>query len=76
MEQGLSKRVNKANARQHRNHRGKYGTYRMLHRYERSHIRRIEKHIKRYKDSSPMVQKALEKYRAQICRGGSLSKAT
>ena len=72
----VSKGCNKANARQHRNHREKYGIYRMLHKYERSHIRRIEKHMKRYKDNSPMVQKALEKYRAQICRDGSLSKAT
>ena len=71
-----SKGCNKANARQHRNHQGKYGIYRMLHKHERSHIRRIEKHIKVYKDNSPMVKKALEKYRAQICRGGSLSKAT
>ena len=61
-----AKRVNKANARQHRTHQGKYGIYRMLHRHERSHIRRIEKHMKKYKDNSPMVKSALEKYRAQI----------
>ena len=75
MEQ-VSKGCNKAKARQHRNHRGKYGTYRMLHRHERSHIRRIEKHIRIHKDNSPMVKQALEKYRAQICRDGSLGKAT
>ena len=66
MEQRTSKALNKANARQHRNHQGKYGVYRMLHKHERSHIRRIEKHIKIYKDNSPMVKKALEKYRGMI----------
>lgn len=65
MEQS-SKGLSKANARQHRNHQGKYGIYRMLHKYELSHIRKIEKHMKKYKDNSPMVKKALEKYRAQI----------
>jgi len=63
-----AKRCNKANARQHRTHQGKHGTYRMLHKHERSHIRRIEKHMKRYKDNSPMVREALERYRAQIVR--------
>ena len=64
--QRSSKVLSKAKARQHRNHRGKYGTYRMLHRFERSHIRRIEKHIRIHKDHSPMVKQALEKYRALI----------
>lgn len=70
-----SKGLSKANARQHRSHQGKYGIYRMLHKYEKNHIRKIEKHMKKYKDSSPMVEKALGRYRAQIVRDSSLSKA-
>jgi len=40
--------------------------YRMLRKRERSHVRRLEKHIKLYKDTSPMAQGALERYRALI----------
>jgi hypothetical protein len=44
----------------------KCGIYRMLHKKERSHVRRIEKHMKRYKDNSPMVVEALDRYRRAI----------
>ena len=64
--QRSSKGLSKANARQSRRHQGKYGIYRMLHKHERSHIRRIEKHMKKYKDNSPMVKEALKRYQAQI----------
>lgn len=40
--------------------------YRTLKKYERSHVRRIEKHIKKYKDTSPMPRLALEKYEALL----------
>jgi len=49
-------------ARKHGRNKDKGEKYRMLHKKEKSHIRRLEKHMKRYKDSSPMVRKALEKY--------------
>ena len=42
--------------------------YRMLRKHERSHVRRLERHIRRYKDTSPMAQEALERYRALIVR--------
>lgn len=60
------KRLSKANARQHRNHQKKYEAYRLLRKHERSHIERILKHMKKYKDNSPMVEKALKKYRELI----------
>ena len=43
--------------------------YRREHRREKSHVRRLEKHMKRYHDSSPMVRNALEKYKGlmRIC---------
>lgn len=44
----------------------KCGVYRMLRKHERSHVRRLERHIERYKDTSPMAQEALERYRALI----------
>lgn len=63
---------------QHRQKKGgerKYGraqakcaVYRMLRKHERSHVRRLERHIRLYKDSSPMAQGALERYRALIVR--------
>jgi len=65
-EQLYAKRVNKANARQHRTRHSKYGVYRMLRKHERSHVRRLERHIKLYKDTSPMAHEALERYRALI----------
>lgn len=36
--------------------------YRKMRRRELNHIRRIERHMKRYKDSSPMAREALAKY--------------
>ncbi len=60
------KRVNKANARQHRNHQRKYETYRLLRKHERSHVERILKHMERCKDNSLMAKKALERYRKLI----------
>jgi len=59
-------RCNKANQRQHRNHHLKYERYKILKKYERGHIERIERHMKRYKDNSPMVVNALEKYRVML----------
>ena len=44
----------------------KCGIYRMLRKRERSHVRRLERHIKLYKDTSPMAQDALKRYRALI----------
>lgn len=44
----------------------KCGLYRMLRKHERSHVSRLERHIRLYKDSSPMAQEALERYRALI----------
>jgi len=46
----------------------KCGVYRMLRKRERSHVRRLERHIRVYKDTSPMAQEALERYRALIVR--------
>lgn len=52
--------------RKHGRNKIKCGVYRMLHKRERSHVRRIERHMERYKDNSPMVTKALERYRQLI----------
>jgi len=46
--------------------KNKCAVYRMLHKRERSHVRRIEKHMKKYKDKSKMAVNALAKYRAAI----------
>jgi len=35
----------------------------MLHKKERSHVKRIERHMEKYKDDSPMAKEALERYR-------------
>lgn len=43
--------------------KAKCGIYRTLCKRERSHIRRIEKHMKRYKDNSSTAKNALQKYR-------------
>jgi hypothetical protein len=40
--------------------------YRTLRKHERSHVQRIEKHIKKYKDKSKMAINALVKYREAI----------
>ena len=37
--------------------------YRRLHKREKSHIRRIERHVAKYKDHSPVVREALKKYK-------------
>ena len=62
------KRLNKANARQHRTRESKYSLYRFLKKHERSHIDRILKHMKVYKDNSPMAKNALEKYQSLVKR--------
>lgn len=46
----------------------KCALYTMLRKRERSHVRRLERHIRVYKDTSPMAQDALERYRALIVR--------
>jgi len=40
--------------------------YRKFHKHEKAHIRRIERHISKYRDTSEMVQCALAKYYALI----------
>ena len=42
--------------------------YRMLHKRERSHLRRLAKHQKVYKDFSPMVLNAIERYQKAITK--------
>jgi len=49
--------------RKHGRNKIKCGVYRMLRKRERSHIRRIVKHMEKYKDNSPMAREALERYR-------------
>jgi len=49
--------------RKHGRNKIKCGIYRMLHKRERSHIERIVKHMRKYKDDSPMAKEALERYR-------------
>lgn len=43
--------------------KSKCSMYRTLRKHERSHVRRIEKHMKKYKDKSRMAIQALNKYR-------------
>lgn len=49
-------------ARKHGRGKDKGAKYRALKKHEKSHIKRIEKHMKTYKDTSPMPRIALEKY--------------
>ena len=58
-----------AKSKRRKNGTKKYGRnkakcekYRRQKRHERSHVKRILRHIKKYKDSSPMAKNALEKY--------------
>ena len=44
----------------------KCAMYRMLRKRERSHVKRIEKHMRIHKDKSKMVTNALNKYRLAI----------
>ena len=50
--------------RKHGRAKTKCGVYRMLRKRERSRIKRIEKHIEKYKDNSDMAKEALERYRS------------
>lgn len=52
--------------RKHGRNKIKCGVYRMLRKKERSHVRRIERHMRIYKDDSPMVVEALDRYRRAI----------
>lgn len=52
--------------RKHGRAKTKCGVYRMLHKHERSHVERIEKHMRVHKDNSDMVNNALAKYRSLI----------
>jgi len=52
--------------RKHGRNKIKCGIYRMLHKRERSHVKRIWRHMEKYKDNSPMAREALERYRQLI----------
>ena len=41
----------------------KCARYKLEGKHEKSHLRRILKHMKKYKDSSPFVLEALSRYR-------------
>jgi len=69
----ISHQRKKGGARKYGRNEEKCAIYRMLHKRERSHVRRIEKHMKRYKDNSLMVVKALERYRQLITKKSSTS---
>ena len=49
--------------RKHDRNKKKCDVYRRMGKHEISHIRRITKHIKKYKDSSRMAKEALKKYK-------------
>jgi len=59
-------------ARKYGRCKDKCAMYRMLHKHERSHVRRIEKHIKKYKDKSKMAINALAKYREAMKTRGEI----
>ncbi|HUW45371.1 MAG TPA: hypothetical protein VMW50_06215 [Dehalococcoidia bacterium] len=40
--------------------------YKTLRKYELSHIKRLLKHIEKYKDTSDMVKNALHKYQGAL----------
>lgn len=65
MPHGVTQRK-KGGARKYGRCKDKCAVYRMLRKRERSHIRRIEKHMKKYKDKSKMAINALAKYREAI----------
>ena len=50
----------------HGRNKKKCEKYRLLKKRERSHLRRLQKHQKLYKDFSPMVLVALKKYQALL----------
>ena len=58
----MQKNIKSGGARKIGRNMEKCKKYRMLKKYEWSHINRIKKHRKTYKDNSPMVIHALEKY--------------
>jgi len=46
----------------------KCNRYRLEHRHEKSHIRRIRRHMAHYSDHSPAVVKALERYEGELLK--------
>lgn len=56
----------KGGSKKHGRGKKKCETYLRLNKREKSHIRRIERHMKKYKDDSLMAKRALEKYRKAL----------
>ena len=52
--------------KKHGRNKIKGADYRKRGKRERSHIERIEKHIKKYGDTSPALQETLEKYKKAL----------
>ena len=62
----MKSQKSKSGSKKHGRGKKKCETYLRLRKREKSHIRRIERHMKKYKDSSPVVKVALAKYRKAL----------
>ncbi len=62
----MKSRKSKSGAKKYGRGKKKCETYLRLRKREKSHIRRIERHMKKYKDDSLMAKRALEKYRKAL----------
>ena len=62
----MKSRKSKSGVKKYGRNKTKCETYLRLKRREKSHIRRIERHMKTYKDNSPSVKVALAKYRKAL----------
>lgn len=52
--------------RKHGRNEKKCEAYRFAKKHEKSHVRRLERHIRVYKDGSAMARNALEKYQRML----------
>jgi len=62
----MKSRKSKSGTKKHGRGKTKGETYSRLKKREKSHIRRIERHMKKYSDNSLTAKIALERYRKAL----------
>jgi len=62
----MKSRKSKSGTKKHGRGKTKCETYSRLKKREKSHLRRIERHMKVHKDNSPAIRQALERWRKAL----------
>jgi len=62
----MRKGAKSGGARKVGRNREKCAKYRLMNKHEWSHINRIKKHMKKYKDTSSMIFGALERWKKRL----------